>query len=303
MTTNRGASVLARLLNLARARGDDYNLVLIRFALERLLGRIAASPYADRFLLKGALLFSLWYDEPHRPTRDADLLGAGPDDDATLIATFREIAAIDLSDGIAFDPASVRVESIRDDNRYGGTRVRLDGRIGTTRCSLQVDVGFGDAVTPEPDVVTLPVLLDDLAAPRLKAYPVYTVLAEKYHAAAIFGLANSRMKDFFDITVIAQRTDLDGATLARAIAATFARRGTALPGEAPVALTARFGADPAKQRQWRGFLTKNRIDAPALDEAVALIHALLWPATQVAATGSAATATWHASARRWRELG
>jgi len=300
MTANLGASVLARLLSLAKQRGDDYNLLLNRFALERLLCRVAASAHADRFLLKGALLFSLWYDQPHRPTRDADLLGSGPDDADTLIATFGEIAAIELDDGIVFDPSSVRADVIREDNRYGGLRVRLTGRIGNARCALQVDVGFGDAVTPEPQTVVFPVLLDDMAAPTLKVYPVYTVIAEKFHAMTVLGLANTRMKDFFDVAVIAQRTDLDGATLARAIAATFARRGTALPNKPPVALTHSFAHDAAKQLQWQAFLNKGRLTASTLPETVTLLHTLLWPATQVAASGGNATAEWRAPERRWR---
>ena len=302
MTAKLEASVPARRLTLAKQRGDDYNLLLNRFALERLLCRIAASAHADRFLLKGALLFSLWYDQPHRPTRDADLLGSGPDDAETLIATFSDIAVIELDDGIAFDPRSVRADVIREDNRYGGLRVRLTGRIGNARCALQIDVGFGDAVTPEPQTVSFPVLLDDMAAPTLKVYPVYTVIAEKFHAMTVLGLANTRMKDFFDIAVIAQRTDLDGATLARAVAATFARRGTALPMQVPVALTQVFGNDDSKRRQWHAFLNKNRVGAGTLPETVALIHALLWPATQAAASRSNATAAWRARERQWAEV-
>ena len=299
MTANLSASVLARLLNLARQRGDDYNLLLNRFALERLLCRIAESAHANRFLLKGALLFSLWYDQPHRPTRDADLLGFGADDAATLIATFRDIAAIHLDDGIAFDPASVRAEAIREHNRYGGLRVRLTGRLGNVRCDLQIDVGFGDAVTPEPQAAVFPVLLDDLAAPTLRVYPVYTVIAEKYHAMVILGMANSRMKDFFDLATIAQRTDLDGATLASAIGATFIRRGTALPTQAPLALTREFGDSDAKQRQWHAFLGKSRLAAGTLRETIGLLHDLLWPASQVAARASDANAAWKANERRW----
>ena len=299
MTANRSASVLARLLNLAKQRGDDYNLLLNRFALERLLCRVAASAHAHRFLLKGALLFSLWYDQPHRPTRDADLLGFGPDDADTLIATFRDIAAIELDDGIAFDPQSVRADAIREDNRYGGLRVRLSGRIANVRCALQIDVGFGDAVTPEPQTVVFPVLLDDLVAPTLRVYPVYTVIAEKYHAMTVLGLANTRMKDFFDIATIARRTDLDGATLARAVGATFARRDTALPTRPPVALTHDFGEDDAKQRQWQAFLRKGRIEAATLAETVDLLCTLLWPASQVAASASDANATWQARLLGW----
>lgn len=299
MSENLPASILARLLALARQRGDDYSLLLNRFAMERLLARVSTSPYADRFLLKGALLFALWYDTPHRPTRDADLLGFGPDDEVNLIATFREVGAMELGDGILFDPQSVQAQAIREDNTYGGTRISLVARIGSARCALQIDVGFGDAVTPGPQTVAYPTLLNDFKAPTLRVYPVYTVIAEKYQAMVMLGRTNSRMKDFFDLAVIAQRTELDGATLAVAIAATFARRTTALPTERPMALTKEFSEDAAKLRQWQAFLNKNRIEAASLGDTVALLDDLLWPPTQVAATNSQATATWLPDSLRW----
>lgn len=299
MSGNLSASILARLLMLAKQRGDDYSLLLNRFALERLLLRISTSPHANRFLLKGALLFALWYDTPHRPTRDADLLGFGPEDDANLIATFRDIAAMDLGDGIVFDPESVNADAIREDNTYGGTRITLVARIGSARCVLQIDVGFGDAVTPEPQTVTYPTLLKNFEAPTLRVYPVYTVIAEKYHAMVMLGQANSRMKDFYDLAVIAQRTTLDGATLAAAIAATFARRQTPLPTEHPLALTSQFGEDPGKLRQWQAFLNKNRITAGSLADTVMLLDLLLWPANIVAATQNQATAIWNPESKKW----
>lgn len=299
MTSNLSASILARLLTLAKQRGNDYSLLLNRFGMERLLARVSASPHADRFLLKGALLFALWYDTPHRPTKDADLLGFGPDDEANLTATFREIAAMDLEDGIVFATDSVKADAIREDNTYGGTRITLVARIGSARCALQIDVGFGDAVTPGPQTVAYPTLLGDFPAPTLRVYPVYTVLAEKYQAMVMLGQANSRMKDFFDLAVIARRTELDGATLAAAIAATFAHRQTALPTERPLALTRQFSEDAAKLRQWQAFLNKNRIEAASLGDTIALLDDLLWPPTQVAAAGSQATAIWRPEALRW----
>jgi hypothetical protein len=299
MTGNLSASILARLLTLAKQRGDDYSLLLNRFGMERLLARVSTSPHADRFLLKGALLFALWYDTPHRPTRDADLLGFGPDDEANLIATFRDIAAMDLGDGIVFDPDSVKADAIREDNTYGGTRITLVARIGSARCALQIDVGFGDAVTPGPQTVAYPTLLGDFPAPTLRVYPVYTVIAEKYQAMVMLGQANSRMKDFFDLAVIARRTELDGTTLAAAITATFARRQTAIPQERPLALTKQFSEDTAKLRQWQAFLNKNRIEAASLGDTVALLDDLLWPPTEVAAAGSQATATWRPDGLRW----
>lgn len=300
MTGNLSASILARLLALAKQRGDDYSLLLNRFGMERLLARVSMSPHAERFLLKGALLFALWYDTPHRPTRDADLLGFGSDDEANLIATFREIAAMDLIDGIAFDPGSVKADAIREDDPYGGTRITLVARIGSARCALQIDVGFGDAVTPAPQTVAYPTLLGDFQAPMLRVYPVYTVIAEKYQAMVMLGQANSRMKDFFDLAVIARRTELDGATLAAAIAATFARRQTALPAERPLALTQQFSEDAAKLRQWQAFLRKNRIEAANLGDTVALLDALLWPPTVAAAARSEALVTWQPTSLQWR---
>lgn len=299
MTGNLAASILARLLALAKQRGDDYNLLLNRFGTERLLARVSASSHADRFLLKGALLFTLWYDTPHRPTKDVDLLGFGADDEAHLIAAFRDVAVMDLGDGIVFDPDSVKAHAIREDNTYGGTRITLMARIGSARCTLQIDVGFGDAVTPGPQTVAYPTLLGDFPAPTLRVYPVYTVIAEKYQAMVMLGQANSRMKDFFDLAVIARRTQLDGATLAAAIAATFTRRETALPTERPLALTRQFSEGAAKLRQWQAFLNKNRIAAAGLGDTVALLDDLLWPPTQVAATGNQATATWRPDLLRW----
>jgi hypothetical protein len=299
MSSNLSASILARLLTLAKARGIDYSLLLNRFALERLLCRVSLSPHAARFLLKGAMLFALWYDDPHRPTRDADLLGFGPDDAENLITTFRDIAAMELGDGIVFDPISVRAETIREDNTYGGTRINLVARIGSARCALQIDVGFGDAVTPEAAMAVFPTLLQDFQAPVLRVYPVYTVIAEKYQAMVTLGQANSRMKDFYDLAVIGRRTELNGAILAGAIAATFARRSTVLPTQRPLALTSQFSEDVAKVRQWQAFLNKNRISSGSLTETVALLDMLLWPPTEVAVTASAATATWNPEAGKW----
>ncbi len=299
MSGNLPASILARLLALAKTRGDDYSLLLNRFALERLLCRVSLSPHANRFLLKGALLFALWYGDPHRPTRDADLLGFGPDGAENLIATFREIAGMDLGDGITFDPMSVRADAIREDNTYGGTRIHLVARIGSARCALQIDVGFGDAVTPAAQMVAFPTLLQDFEAPVLRVYPVYTVIAEKYHAMVMLGQANSRMKDFYDLAVIGQRTALDGVTLANAITATFARRNTALPTELPLALTRQFSENPAKVRQWQAFVNKNRIAANTLTDTVALLALLLWPPTDIAANQRDTAGTWNPGSGKW----
>jgi hypothetical protein len=298
--TGNPASVLARLLHLARERGEDHGALLNRFALERFLDRLARSRHADRFLLKGALLFQLWYQQPHRATRDADLLGFGDADTQTLAATIREIASIALDDAIVFDPATVRVEGIRETDAYGGLRVRLVGTVGTARCPVQIDVGFGDAVTPAAQSADYPTLLPGFTVPRLRVYPVYTVVAEKYQAMVMLGAANSRMKDFYDVSVIAGRTDLDGQILAQALTATFTRRGTGLPGVPPIALQQAFADDAGRRQLWLAFLARNRLPAQDLHATIALLHDLLWPPTQVAAQGSQATARWVAAEQGWR---
>jgi hypothetical protein len=296
MSTRRSAaSVLARLLDLAKQRGEDYSLLLNRFGLERLLDRLTKSRHADRFLLKAPC--SSRFGTTNPIGRRA--LGFGPDDAEHLVAVFREIAAIELDDGIVFDPDSVRVDPLREDNVYGGSRLRLVGHVGKSRCSLQVDVGFGGAVTPSPETARYPVLLPDFDRPTLRVYPVYTVIAEKYQAMVMLGAANSRMKDFYDLCMIASRTSLDGQTLARAITATFTRRTTEIPAEPPLALRPAFSNDPAKQQQWRAFLSRNRLGELELAAAIELLYALLWPPTQVAGSASDATARWDAAQLKW----
>jgi len=268
VTVGLAASIHARLLNRAKVRGEDFNLILTRYALERFLYRLSRVPAREAYWLKGAMLFDLWFDVPHRPTRDADFLGFGPMDIEVLAGTIREICAVAVDDGMAFDPASIAIEEIREDARYGGLRVRLLGRLGNARCTVQLDVGYGDAVTPGPEEAVYPTLLDDLPPPRLRVYPRAVVVAEKLEAIVSLGMANSRMKDFFDLRALAHEGVLDARLLGDAIAATFQRRGTAIPLEVPLGLSDEFARDSAKRAQWKAFLGKNRLDAPSLDEVI-----------------------------------
>lgn len=280
---NVAASVRARLLNVAKAQGVDFNQVLVRFALERILYRLTQSQHADRFLLKGALLFTLWYDMPHRATRDADLLGFGASDLDSVAETFRNIAAVAVDDGIAFDPASVTVEEIRKEAGYGGVRVIIAGELAKARCKTQIDVGFGDAVTPAPVDSVYPVLLDDLPAPKLRAYPTYTVIAEKLHAIALLGMTNSRLKDYFDLSVLLERETLDTDLLAQAIKATFERRGMSVPDAVPIGLTDEFAHDSSRQSLWLAFLKKNELLPEPLPAIVDRLRSALAPALNRAA--------------------
>ena len=277
MTTNLAASVRARLLNLAKAEQSDFNQLLVRFALERMLYRLSQSPFADQFLLKGALLFTLWYDQPHRPTRDADLLGFGSSDLASLRQTFMQIAGMEVNDGIRFHPDSVQVDAIRKEAGYGGARVLIGGELANARCKTQIDIGFGDAVTPEPRNAIYPVLLADLPAPALRTYPVYTVIAEKVHAIALLGMANTRLKDYLDLAILFERETLDPQILQSALQATFKRRGMAFPTTLPVGLTNEFSDDPARQAMWHSFLAKNELPATSLPAVVSRLGARLQP--------------------------
>lgn len=232
---NTAASVRARLLTRARETRQDFNLVLTRYVLERLLYRLSVSPHADQFLLKGALLFDLWFDIPHRPTRDADFMGFGSAELPHLEAVFKDVCAMETDDGVTFRPDTVQAAEIRKEANYAGVRVTLLGLIDGARCPIQVDIGFGDAVTPGPEDVQYPVMLSEFSAPKLRVYPRYTVVAEKLEALASLGIANSRMKDYFDLWILSRYTEFDGDTLRRAIRATFDRRKTTFPRTSPLA--------------------------------------------------------------------
>ena len=284
MSGNLGASVRARLLNIAKAEKADFNQVLVRYALERFLYRLSKSAHANNFLLKGAMLFNLWYDMPHRPTRDADLLGFGPSDLKSIGQTFRDIVSVVADDGIVFDPASVSVEEIRKAAGYAGARIIISAELARARCKTQIDVGFGDAVTPGPIDAVYPVLIADFPAPLLRTYPVYTVVAEKLHAIEILGMTNSRLKDYLDLSVLLDREDLNPTTLASAIAATFARRGTVLPTELPLGLSDEFASDLSRKALWSAFLRKNELASVPLLKVVTALRGKLWPALVNAAT-------------------
>ncbi|NRQ17950.1 hypothetical protein BHMPCIPO_05213 [Ensifer sesbaniae] len=176
---NVGASVRARLLQLSNASGQSFDLVLTRFALERLLFRLSQSPHADRFVLKGAMLMMSWFEDPHRGTRDLDLLGFGSPEPDLMLETFREILAQKVDDGVMFDADTLRVDRIREELEYGGLRLRAVASISGARINLRIDIGFGDALEPGAEMLDYPSMLD-FPAPRLRAYARETVIAEKF---------------------------------------------------------------------------------------------------------------------------
>ena len=256
---NIGASVRARLLDRARAERSDFQILLTRYALERLLYRLSVSPHRDRFILKGAMLFVTWVADPFRPTRDLDLHGYGDNDAEAIAETFRSICAQPVADdGVTFDVVALTAAPIREEMEYDGVRVRTTATIVGARLSIQVDIGFGDAITPAAIEIDYPTLLD-APAPHLRAYPVETVVAEKFEALVTLGVANSRLKDFYDLWVISRMFEFRQADLVEAVQRTFERRGTVLPSDIPVGLTDEFAQ--AWATQWRAFLGRDRMAA------------------------------------------
>jgi predicted nucleotidyltransferase component of viral defense system len=276
---NMAGSVRQRLLNIIRETGEDANLVWSRYAAERLLYRLSVSDFAGDFVLKGAMLFMVWSGEPHRPTVDMDLLGYCEDSNEHIGDIFRRVCGADVEpDGLVFEPNTIRVTAIRGNQEYRGRRVNLTAFLGKARIPVQVDIGFGDVVTPRAQKVTYPTLLE-FPAPRIRGCPQETVVAEKLQAMVALGIANSRMKDFYDLRVLARRFKFDGVTLVRAIRATFERRKTLVPTDPPLALTEEFGSDRSKLIQWNAFVRKSGLETGAVElpELLAELREFLLP--------------------------
>lgn len=283
------ASVRQRLLNRAQAAGEEFEYMLVRYANERLLYRLSKSPFRDRYVLKGATLFAIWAATPHRPTRDVDLLGYGELSIERLDREFRKIATQEVEpDGMTFNPASVKGEQIREGQAYEGVRVTMKAELAGTVISVQVDIGFGDSTEPGLIEAELPTLLD-FPAPPLKAYRPETVVAEKFEAMVKLGIANSRMKDFYDLYVISRTMTFERGTLANAIQPKFERRRIPSPEGMPTALTETLTTDVAKQTQWRGFANRSGGDVAELELAdiVAALREFLVPMMRTPDAGSA----------------
>ena len=284
----------ARLTAMARERGNDVQRLLTRYAIERLLYRISVSPYRDRFVLKGAMLFSLWADVPYRMTGDLDLLAAGDPAPEAVAAVFREIAMQPVDDdGVVFLPDTLRVEATRAGEDYAGAAIRMTAMFAGARLTVLVDLGFGDVVTPVAREVEYPSLLD-APRPRLRAYPPEAVVAEKFQALVELGLFNSRLKDFFDLWAIADAFAFDGEILGAAISATFAHRATVLPVGTPPALTTEFAHNAEKRRLWRAFLGRAGVTIAPIDlaDVVRALDGFLTPVSTRLAVGERFDRQW-----------
>lgn len=292
--SNMSASVRQRLLNLSRERKEDFGLVLTKYGLERVLYRIAQSTHRELFVLKGALLFELWTEQRYRPTRDADFLARGPNSPEKYVEIFKEICASDVADdGLRFDSATVAAERITEDADYAGIRVKFIGYLENARIPIQVDLGFGDVITPPPIEAQLPTLLE-LPAPKLLTYPRESVVAEKLEALVSLGIANSRMKDLHDIQSLSREFSFGGALLSTALLNTFERRRTKVPDRKPLVFTAEFFNNEGKKKQWAAFCEKNRsyVKQSTLQQVCEEIGSFLAPVLEALANGAEFARKW-----------
>jgi predicted nucleotidyltransferase component of viral defense system len=284
--------VRAGLRALARKENVEFQLLLAEFGVERLLYRLGISPHAERYVLKGAMLYKLWSTERGRATWDLDMLGSGACGITDVVDVVRDLCHIPAPDAIVFDVNSIRGEEIRAADKYAGVRVRLVARLDAARIPFQVDVGFGDAVTPAAERARYPTLLEH-KAPHIFVYPREAVVAEKLEAIVSRGQTTTRMKDFYDIHWLAESFQFEGTTLTEAIRATFKQRGTALRPEVPVVLTRSFLGAPERQVQWRAFLRRGRLSAaPDTTQMSQVLSAFFGPLLSAVADGKPFSAVW-----------
>ncbi len=276
---NIAASVRQRLKNLSVERQRDFGLLLVTYGLERLIYRLSVSPYRDRFVLKGGMLVTVWAINDNRTTRDADFLGFGELDEAKLKAAFTDILGRNAADGLVFDTANLTASAIREDQIYGGVRLKTIAFLENARIPITIDIGLGDALTEPDHMIDYPSLLDQPIA-HVRAYPPATVIAEKFQAIVALGVTNGRMKDYYDLWAIPNALSLEPAALDAAIAATFARRETAIPSVAPPGLSNLFTGDPQKVTQWAAYAESISLEAVTLVQVVAAIWAFLGPSCE-----------------------
>ena len=289
-----GASVRQRLLNKSRTQGRPFQELLQYFAMERFLYRLAKSPYSDRFVLKGALLLTAWRAPQSRPTMDIDLEGQVNNQLDHIKEVVATVCEVDIEpDGIAFNRTSIEVSRIKEDADYEGVRVQFHATLARARIPMQLDIGFGDVITPGPTEIEYPSLLD-FPAPVLRAYPKETVVAEKLEALTALGIFNSRMKDFYDLALLSRMYPFDGERLAKAITATFRHRGTAIEAE-PIGLTQAYCDDPARAIQWRAFVRRSRFgeEAGELAQLIAEIRPFALPVLSAATAGNPFKVRWN----------
>lgn len=280
-------SVKARLRNFAEKSGKTFQEVLLYYGIERTIYRISVSEYTGHFTLKGGIfLYALFDRNYERATSDIDLLATKISNSTEEMKTvFQHIFAIEADDAIRYDLESISVKNIAEFKEYLGLNVSVFAYLDRTQIPVSIDVGFGDIVYPERIEMEFPVLLD-MEAPRVYAYSVESVIAEKLEAIVSNGMMNSRYKDFYDIFVLSKRYRFESMRLADAITETFSRRGTALSKETS-ALGDEFLADSMHQTRWRSFVKKKKAMIPVqMDDAVSWLRAFIIPLIEKNSVGN-----------------
>jgi predicted nucleotidyltransferase component of viral defense system len=273
---NMPVSVKGRLLNMARAQGRGFDVLLVRYALERLLFRLSRSAYRDNYILKGGMLVTQWLDHDNRETRDADFLGFGEGDAEAIKTIFAEIMGIASNDGLDFDSGALVATAIREEMEYGGIRLKTNAYLDRTRIPVTLDIAFGDALADAAHSIDYPSLLG-MERPSIRAYPPAQVIAEKFQAVVALGLANGRMKDFYDLWAVPKAMPVDQDALDAAIVATFERRATPVPNERPTGLSAAMAEDVAARQRWRAYIESLELPVPEFGDVLNDIWALLAP--------------------------
>ncbi len=300
-TKNIAASTHQRLLNIAKDSSRPFNELLQHFAIERFMYRLSKSSDANRFILKGALMFSAWSGPGSRPTMYIDFLGKIENNLEVIIASLKSACDVEVvADGMYFEADTVTATRITEDAEYEGVRARIQGNLGNARISLQVDIGFGDSIVPGARKITYPILLD-FPSPELNGYTMESSIAEKFQAMVKRGVLNSRMKDFYDIWILSRRFNFNGETLARAVQATFRNRKTPIVSD-PVVFDQTFAYDGDKSIQWKGFIKKAKLTSAPEDfeTVVTAIKLFLEPLTISLAKDRPFRDAWNAPGP-WRE--
>lgn len=299
---DKSASIRARLLMHSKQSGEEYQRTLTRFAIERLLFRLSQSDMRDRYVLKGAMLFVTWPEYVFRPTGDLDLLGHGNPDPSAIVETFQQICAVEADDGLHFDLASIKVDPVREADKYQGARVMLNGELARAIIRVQVDIGFGDHVYPAPKFASFPNILSDLPAAKILMYPPETVVAEKFEAMIRFGLANGRIKDFYDIWLTTQIFRFQLTTIIDAIAGTLTRRGTDFPTATPQGLEQAYATIAEEKGLWRGFLERNppMLAPPAFPELQRQLARFFGPVIAGLNVPGSSDSRWEPAENSWR---
>jgi len=295
MAKSLSASVHQRLLNKARETSRPFNELLQHFAIERFLYRLSKGPHADRFILKGALMFLAWSESRFRPTMDIDFLGKIDNSLEVIVTVIKNACEMDVeADGMSYNGATATAVRITEDAEYAGVRVRLQGTLGNARASIQVDIGFGDIIIPGPSKIAYPSLLD-FPAPELNGYTMESTIAEKFQAMVKLGVLNSRLKDFYDIWLLSRTFDFRGKILSEAVEKTFDNRNTQITAD-PTVFDTSFMEDERKKAQWLGFIKKARLtDAPErFEDVAAAVRVFLEPIATSLAERQPFNRTWAA---------